>query len=67
MKEEFIKAIEAAAEKLKTNLIQDANTDWIESYSRLDLTPTQAKELADRCVLAYLAQCIYLQTSKNIV
>lgn len=67
MRQEFITAIEAAAEKLKQDLLQDAHTDWATSYSHLDLTPTQAKELADRYVLNFMQQTLYLQSSKNLI
>lgn len=67
MRQEFLTAIEAAAEKLKQDLLKDAHTDWAESYSRMDLTPTQAKELAEKYVNNHLLSVLYLQSSKNLL
>lgn len=66
MKQEFINAIELAAEKIKNTLLQHAHVDWEQSYSRLDLTPTEAKEMAARYIQNFLASELYLLTSKNI-
>lgn len=66
MKQEFITAIEAAAEKLKQDLLQDAHTDWATNYNRMDLNPTQAKDLAAKYVHNFMLQSLYLQSSKNL-
>lgn len=67
MKQEFIEAIEFATEQLKNKLLQDAHTDWTQTYSRMDLTPTQAKELAAKYLLNFMAQELYLHLSKNLL
>jgi len=67
MKQEFITAIEEAAEKLKQQLLQDARADWAATYSRLDLTPTEAQELAVRYVNNHLQSVLYLNSSKNLL
>jgi len=67
MKEEFVTAINLAAEKLKNKLLQDANTDWALTYSRIEMTPTEAKELAARYVNNYMLQELYLNSSKNLL
>ncbi len=67
MKQEFITAIEAAAEDLKNKLLQDAHTDWAQTYSRMNLTPTQAQELAAKYLLNFMTQELYLHSSKNLM
>jgi len=67
MREEFIKAIELAAEKLHNSLLQQAHVDWAQSYSRIEMNPTEAKELAARYINNFMAQENYLFTSKNLL
>lgn len=66
MEKVFIEAVTKAAEKLKTDLVKDAITDYNTIYKRQDLTPTETKKLAENYVNFYLSQEIYLKLSKNI-
>lgn len=67
MKQEFTDAIKLVAEEFKNKLLQDAHTDWAQTYSRMNLTPAQAKELAAKYLLNFMAQELYLHSSKNLL
>ena len=62
----FMAEIEAAAEKLKTGLIQDAHADFVKTYNNSALTPTDAKRIAEKYTNMYLAQELQLRLNKSL-
>jgi len=62
----FMAEIEAAAEKLKTGLIQDAHADFVQTYNNSALTPTDAKRIAEKYTNMYLSQELQLRLNKSL-
>jgi len=62
----FMAEIEAAAEKLKTGLIQEAHADFIQTYNNSALTPTDVKRIAQKYTTMYLSQELHLNLNKSL-
>ena len=62
----FKTLIELKLSKLGERIVNDANTDWQEIYSKRDFHAGELEELADKYVLHSLQQELYLQSSKNL-
>ena len=67
MKEEFLNEIETQVNKLREQIKQAAAIDWAETYSRIDLTPTAARNMAKKYILHHMTQELYLQSSKTLI
>lgn len=67
MKEEFLNAIESEVNKLREQIKQAAAIDWAETYSRIDMTPTQAHNMAKRYIKHHMIQELYLHSSKTLI
>ena len=63
---EFMAEIEKAAQNLKKGLIQDAHADFITHYQDSGLNPAEAKEIANKYVIFYLSQELYLKNQQSL-
>ena len=67
MREEFLNAIESEVNKLREQIKQAAAMDWAETYSRIDMTPTEAADMAKRYIKHHMIQELYLNSAKTLI
>jgi len=59
--------IELKIAKIGERIMNDIETDWDETYSKMDFRPDEIEKLAEKYVNNSLLQELYLQSSKSLL